>query len=321
MDREYVCVIGSLNYDMIMKQKRLPVKGETYTADSISYFGGGKGANQAVQCAKLGLDTIMVGKVGRDRYGDILLSRMKNYGVDCSCIGRSRLSTGVGMVHALEDGSVYASIITGANFDMGTEEIDRLEYLIKNSRLLILQLEIPVPVVEHIITLAERHGVYTIVNAAPAKEIRKKILKKADCLIVNETEASFYAGVTISNQEGVAEYAKLLGGMAKNTVIVTLGSSGSVLLEQDKITVIDPVAVHAVETTGAGDSYIGSFAYGKFHGMADEAACRFAAKVSAVTVTKIGAQEAMPVLAEVAGAVEGPVWFGGGGEILACFEK
>lgn len=107
-EREYICVIGSLNYDIIMKQKRMPLQGETYTADSITYSGGGKGANQAVQCAKLGIDTIMVGKVGRDTFGDSLVEKLKDYGVDCSCIGRSSSPTGVGVVHALEDGTVYA---------------------------------------------------------------------------------------------------------------------------------------------------------------------------------------------------------------------
>ena len=106
-EREYICVIGSLNYDIIMKQKRMPLQGETYTADSITYSGGGKGANQAVQCAKLGIDTIMVGKGGRDTFGDSLGEKLKDYGVDCSCIGRSSSPTGVGVVHALEDGTLY----------------------------------------------------------------------------------------------------------------------------------------------------------------------------------------------------------------------
>ena len=150
-EREYICVIGSLNYDIIMKQKRMPFQGETYTADSITYSGGGKGANQAVQCAKLGIDTIMVGKVGRDTFGDSLVEKLKDYGVDCSCIGRSSSPTGVGVVHALEDGTVYASIITGANFDITSREIDGLDELIRNSRIVILQLEIPTEVVEHII--------------------------------------------------------------------------------------------------------------------------------------------------------------------------
>ena len=157
--RDYICVIGSINYDIIMKQKRMPLLGETYTADSITYSGGGKGANQAVQCAKLGIDTIMVGKVGRDAFGDTLVDKLKDYGVDCSCIGRSGSPTGVGVVHALEDGTVYASIITGANFDITSREIDGLDELVRSSRIIILQLEIPTGVVEHIIRQAKQYHV------------------------------------------------------------------------------------------------------------------------------------------------------------------
>lgn len=298
--RDYICVIGSLNYDIIMKQKRMPLLGETYTADSINYSGGGKGANQAVQCAKLGLDTIMVGKVGKDSFGDTLMENLEGYGVDCSCVGRSGSPTGVGVVHALEDGSVYASIITGANFDIAKEEIDGLDELIRNSRLIILQLEIPTDVVEHIIRKARRYQVYTILNAAPAKEIDREALEMVDCLIVNETEASFYAGVDITDAGKVKEHEGKLRSLTSGTVIVTLGAKGSVLLGSQGVVPVAPVKVECVaESTGAGDSYIGAFAYGKFSGMDDAQACGFAARVSAVTVTKIGAQEAMPGLKEV----------------------
>lgn len=252
-EREYICVIGSLNYDIIMKQKRMPLQGETYTADSITYSGGGKGANQAVQCAKLGIDTIMVGKVGRDTFGDSLVEKLKDYGVDCSCIGRSSSPTGVGVVHALEDGTVYASIITGANFDITSREIDGLDELIRNSRIVILQLEIPTEVVEHIIRKAKQYHVYTILNAAPAKEMDLEVLKMADCLIVNETEASFYAGVEVTDGDMVRAHADRLRRLTEGTVIVTLGSKGSMLLGKEGAVPIDPVKVeHVTESTGAG---------------------------------------------------------------------
>ena len=298
--RDYICVIGSLNYDIIMKQKRMPFLGETYTADSITYSGGGKGANQAVQCAKLGIDTIMVGKVGRDSFGDTLVEKLRDYGVDCSCIGRSSSPTGVGVVHALEDGTVYASIITGANFDITAREIDGLDELVRNSRIIILQLEIPTNVVEHIIRKAKQYHVYTILNAAPAKELDREVLKLVDCLIVNETEASFYAGVDITDGEMVRAHADRLSQLTEGTVIVTMGSKGSMLLGKEETVSIEPVKVeHVTESTGAGDSYIGAFAYGKYKGMTDRRACCFAARAASVTVTKIGAQEAMPCLNEI----------------------
>ena len=299
MSGNYVCVIGSINYDIIMKQKRMPILGETYQADSISYSGGGKGANQCVQCAKLGLPAVMFGKVGDDPFGDTLLKNMKEYGVDCTRIGHSKESTGVGVIHALEDGSVYATIIAGANGDISEEEIDQMDQIIRESRILILQLEIPVKVVEYCIRKASEYGVFIILNAAPAKPVSADALRLVDCLIVNETEAGYYAHTDLENPQMVREHADQLRELCKGTVIVTLGSKGSVLLNENGITEIAPVKVDAVETTGAGDSYVGAFAYGKYHGMSDEDACYFAAKVSAITVTKVGAQEGMPYLSQV----------------------
>lgn len=298
--KDYICVIGSLNYDIIMKQKRMPLLGETYTADSINYSGGGKGANQAVQCAKLGVDTVMVGKVGNDFFGNMLIENLKNYGVNCSYISKSDISTGVGIVHALEDGTVYASIIKGANFDITIKEIENLDKLIKNSCLIILQLEIPTNIVEHIILKAKQYNVYTILNAAPAKEINRQILKIVDCLIVNETEASFYTNVNLTDVNEVSKHQQRLHELTQGNVIVTLGAKGSVLLKNNTLAVIEPVKVNNVaESTGAGDSYIGAFAYGKIKGMNDIEACNFATKVAAITVTKIGAQQAMPELKEI----------------------
>ena len=259
----YISVVGSLNYDILMKQERLPMQGETYTADSVSYEGGGKGANQAVQCAKLGVPTYMIGKVGSDNFGDILLEKLDGYGVHTDYVGRSSLNTGLGIVHVLNDGAVYASIITGANFDMTQEDIRQMEDIIFNSRIIILQMEIPVGIVEMIIKKAREHGVYVILNAAPAKEISKEALQRVDCLVVNETEASFYAGEEIKDAETARQHAHKLTELTNGTVIITLGKNGSILCDGNSCTFIPSVKVDAIETTGAGDSYIGAFAYGK----------------------------------------------------------
>lgn len=154
--------------------------------------------------------------------------------------------------------------------------------------------------VEHIIRKAKQYHVYTILNAAPAKEIDRDVLKLVDCLIVNETEASFYAGVDMTDGGMVRAHADRLRQLTDGTVIVTLGSKGSMLLEKEGVVPIEPVKVeHVTDSTGAGDSYIGAFAYGKYKGMTDRQACCFAARAASVTVTKIGAQEAMPCLREI----------------------
>jgi len=310
MSGEYITVIGSLNYDILIRQKRLPQKGETYTADSISYEGGGKGANQAVQCAKLGVPVYMIGKVGRDTFGDVLNKNLDDYGVNTEHLGRSTCETGVGIVHGLDSGEVYASIITGANFDLSIADIQSQEQLIINSRMIIMQMEIPMPVIEYVIALAKQNGVYVLLNAAPAKPISEAALSVVDCLVVNESEASFYAGHEINNVDSANRYMPELLARVKGTVIITLGDQGSLLCEhepnetdsarQGKYTVIPAAKAECVmETTGAGDSYIGAFACCKLRGLSNEDACKYAARVSAMTVAKVGAQGAMPYLSEV----------------------
>lgn len=300
MNNGYITVVGSLNYDILFKQERLAQKGETYTADSVSFCGGGKGANQAVQCAKLGVKTYMVGKVGKDHFGEFLRGSLQTYGVDTAYVSESALNTGVAEVNVLADGSVFATISTGANFDIAVEDIDALEDLICGSKVLILQMEIPVPVVEHIINKASAHGVYIVLNAAPAKPITDQALKLVDCLVVNETEASFYAQTTICDVASAREhYGKLLCKV-KQTLIITLGKHGSLLCSAEGCTLFEAdSSVKVIETTGAGDSYIGGFAYQKYLGHTDEDACCFASAVANITVTKIGAQPAMPYLEEI----------------------
>ena len=298
--KDYIAVVGSLNYDIIVKQNRLPEKGETYTADQVTYTGGGKGANQAVQCAKLGVKTYLIGKVGEDNFGEILLDKLNTFGVDTTYVARSSENTGVGLVNTLYDGSVHATIVPGANFDMKISEIDILSDVLAQSNMIILQMEIPMEVIEHVIRKASEYGVFIVLNAAPAKAIELEVLKLVDCLVVNETEASFYCGARIDDLKSAQNNAKALHDLAKETVIVTLGEKGSLLCNSSGYTHIPAVRAEKVEeTTGAGDSFIGAFSYGKYNGMSDLESCKFASKVASYTVMKVGAQEAMPYKHEV----------------------
>lgn len=305
MENEYVVVVGSLNYDIVLKQQRLPERGETYTADYMETAGGGKGANQAVQCAKLGLNTYMAGKVGADSFGNFLIDSLNKYGVDTAHVRTSDLSTGLGIVHALPDGAVYASITTGANYDIKKEFIDDIEDLIKHCKILILQLEIPVSIVEYVIGLAKASDVYVILNAAPAREIKRESLMSVDCLVVNEAEASFYANESVTDEQTARANAYKLAAMTKGCVIITLGKNGSLLCERKNDGEIFCTSIPAgkaekvVDTTGAGDAYVGAFAYGKYMGYDDLRASIFASAASGKTVEGAGAQPSMPYLKDI----------------------
>lgn len=300
MKEKIITVIGSLNYDIIIKQQRLPMKGETYTADSIAFASGGKGANQAVQAAKLGAPTYLVGQVGSDNFGNFLVDELTRYQVKLDHLERSASTTGMGIVHALADGSVYATITMGANGDVTPEQIDRAEPLIAKSEILILQMEIPIPTIEYVIEVGKRHGCQIILNAAPAVAISDKALKQIDFLIVNEPEASFYCDADIHDFDSAeANYQKLYTHF-EGVLVITLGSQGSFLYDRKAIYHIPTKDVPVIETTGAGDSYIGAFACALLQGKTVYEAALFGTSAAEITVTRIGAQSSMPDRSELA---------------------
>lgn len=303
MKEKIITVVGSLNYDIIFKQKRLPKIGETLIADSVHFEGGGKGANQAVQCSKLGACTYLVGAVGNDAFGDYLIKRIKSFNVNTDYIKVVEgVSTGIGVVNSFEDGTLIATISQGANHSINKDMIEEADELLKKSNIVILQMEIPIEIVEYVINKASDYGCYIILNAAPARNISIECLSKVNCLIVNENEASFYLKKNISDVESAKKYGKNLFEKIKDTLIITLGEKGSVLFNKfnkENGIYIEAVNVNAVDTTGAGDSYVGAFAFKILEGCDVENSARFATKAAAFTVKKIGAQGAMPYLDEI----------------------
>lgn len=299
MVRNSVVVIGSLNYDIIFKQDRLPKLGETLSVNSVSYGGGGKGANQAVQCGKLGLSTYMIGKVGNDTFGQELLASMNKYNVNTDHIGIANTNTGLGVVNSLPDGSLLSTISKGSNYELTKDDIDHAESIISNCSIVILQLEIDRNIVEYAIKLAKRHGCYVILNAAPSYELNDDIMKLVDCLVVNESEASFYANQEVSTIKDAEQVCESLYSKIGELLVITLGEKGSLLYDGKEKHHISPEKVEVLETTGAGDSYIGALAYGLINNKPYHEIGSFAAKVSAKTIMGIGAQESMPTLSDM----------------------
>jgi ribokinase len=308
-----ILVIGSLNYDIILEQERLPEKGETYTVDRVTTGGGGKGANQAVQAAKMGIKTTMFGALGQDPFGDYLHRQLAAYGVDTTQIRRVSESTGLGINNVLPDGSLYANIVRGANHTLTTSDITNLEPEIARSAIVILQLEIPVDVTETAIMLAHKHGCYIILNAAPALPISANALAMVDCLIVNEKEASYYVEAPISQVEDALAYCPALHERIRDLVVITLGVNGSVLYDGKNKVLIPIREVQAVDTTGAGDSYVGAFAARIVTGTSYVEAAVYATLASSITVTRPGSQTSMPTALDIqALALEGipkPVYY------------
>ena len=294
-----ITVIGSLNYDVILKIPRLPFKGETLTANGAAFSAGGKGANQAVQAAKLKTPTYMVGCVGTDASADFLVNTAIEYGVNVDYIRKVPGSSGMGVINAVEDGSVYACIVRGANFEVTKEDVDNAMPILKESGVCILPNEIPVEIIAYAIDKAKEAGCIVVLNAAPAIELPEECLSKVDILVVNEVEAEFYCHEKIDSVEKAKTEIKKMAEKYNNNVIFTLGKDGAVAYENGTIEFIPAMKVDAIETTGAGDSYIGAVSHSIIEGKSLIEACKFATKCSAITVCRMGAQPSMPTLEDV----------------------
>ncbi len=297
--RDKVAVIGSLNYDIILKSSRRPEQGETMTVDQATSAAGGKGANQAVQAAKLGIPACLVGCVGEDPQGAFLLRTAQKYGLDTSFVRTVPGPSGMGIINALDDGSVFASIVRGANYAITTDDIDRAESALKEAAIVVLQLEIPLEVNEYAIRKAKACGCRVLLNAAPASEVPEEYLRNCDIIVVNEVEASFYLKEEIRTIEQAKAGAAKMARQYDTDIIITLGKAGSVVCDNGYVSYIPSKNVHAIESTGAGDSFIGAAAFALLHGMSLTRACKFATCCSAITVCRVGAQNSMPTLDEV----------------------
>ena len=294
-----VIVIGSMNYDVCLKQERLPEEGETYFADSVEYCSGGKGGNQAVQAAKLGVPTYMVGCIGDDTSGAFLRENLEKYGVRLDYLKTLHGNSGMSVAQSLYDGGVRASVVAGTNSLVTKEDVDALDGFIEPGDIVVFQLEIPIPVTEYGIEFCRQRGAFVILNAAPAAPVSEKALQQVNLLIVNELEAGFYSDTVIDSREKAEEEIRRMTDRLGNICIFTLGKAGSVVCEKDRVKFVPSRKVQAVESTGAGDSFIGGLCYALLSGMDVFEAAEFATCCSARTVCKTGGQPAMPVLEDV----------------------
>jgi ribokinase len=293
-----ILVIGSLNIDLVSQVKHLPLAGETISSHKFHVYTGGKGANQAVGAAKLGANVTMIGKVGNDDYGTLLLKKLQQSGVRTDYVQKGE-TTGKAFITVDHKGENHIVLVAGANNEIGIKDIDMYAGELEKNDFIILQHEIPMYVVEYVIKLAKELNVKVILNPAPAQMLSTEILKDVHTLIPNETELSILTGKPTTNWEDIVEAARYLRSLGVKEVIVTMGSQGSYLLNSDHEAYIQAEKVRVIDTTAAGDSYVSAFAVGRTYGMSSLESAKFASKVSSITVTKDGAQSSLPSLHEV----------------------
>ena len=292
-----IVVIGSINMDLVTICDRAPNGGETLLGSEFFQIPGGKGANQAVTIGKLGSRVVILGKVGDDLFGKELLSSMDKNGVDIQFIEKAPVSTGIAKIVVEKNGQNRILVVPRANSYVDIEYIDNHLDVIKDCDVVIGQLEIPISTVEYAFKKAKEYGKITILNPAPAIKLSEELIKNSDYIIPNESELEVITGMKIESFDGIIEAAKKVIKMGVKGLIVTLGEKGSLYLGGDKFTKHSAYKVKAIDTTAAGDSFIGGFVTRLDLGV--DKAIEFATKVSAISVTKRGAQTSIPTMEEV----------------------
>ncbi|MGB3786806.1 MAG: ribokinase [Phormidesmis sp.] len=310
-----VLVLGSLNMDLVVRVARLPQPGETLTGSGFETVPGGKGANQAVAAARLGASVAMVGRVGDDGFGERLRSQLQTENIDTQLVGVSTQEpSGTALITAAPNNNQIV-VVPGANGEVGDTELEKLvshfEGASRRAKMLLLQFEIPLPIVQRAAALAHEAGILVIVDPAPAQgKLEREFCEHISVLTPNQTEAGLLTGIEVVDGESAIAAAKSLHQQGIDTVIVKLGEQGCVCVNRAGIFEFPAFAVEAVDTVAAGDAFNGGLAAALCQVEAADLSMvlsnyglrqkiiRYASAVAAIAVTHSGAQGAMPTAAE-----------------------
>ncbi len=278
-----ITIVGSINMDLVCQSGLFPEQGETVLGERFETIPGGKGANQAVAAARLGSQVAMIGAVGNDSFGDSLIDNLKSEEIDTNGISKVADSTGIAniIVHNQDNRII---VVPGANFKVNTAMIDKYRETIERSKLVIMQLEIPVETVEYTLDLCSELEVPVIVNPAPAQNFRVEWMDKIKFLTPNETECKLLLGLSV--EQAVRKYP--------NKLIVTLGDKGAMYSDGKEIIHVEGYRTTPVDTTGAGDTFNGAFAHAYVGGKSLKEAMHFANIAASLSVEGFGAQGGMP---------------------------
>ena len=295
-----VVVIGSLNMDLVTRAPRLPKGGETLIGHSFATVSGGKGANQAVAAARLGAQVAMVGCVGNDDYGVQLRDALLAEQIDCQAVSTVEDSSGVALIVVDDDSQNAIVIVAGANGAMTPAVIDRFDAVLQAADVVICQLEIPDATVGHALKRARALGKTVILNPAPAsRPLPADWFVAIDYLIPNESEAAALSGLPVDSLQSAESAASQLIAMGAGKVIITLGAQGSLFANGKGFEHFPAPKVQAVDTTAAGDTFVGGFAAALASGKSEAEAIRYGQVAAALSVTRAGAQPSIPTMSDV----------------------
>lgn len=295
-----VVVIGSLNMDLVTRAPRLPQGGETLIGESFATVSGGKGANQAVAAARLGAQVSMVGCVGSDAYGEELRGALLAEQIDCQAVSTVDDSSGVALIVVDDNSQNAIVIVAGANGALTPAVIDRFDAVLQAADVIICQLEVPDATVGHALKRGRELGKTVILNPAPAsRPLPADWYASIDYLIPNESEASALSGLPVDSLASAETAATRLISLGARKVIITLGAQGSLFADGESFEHFPAPKVKAVDTTAAGDTFVGGFAAALAAGKSEAEAIRFGQVAAALSVTRAGAQPSIPTLSDV----------------------
>ncbi len=290
--RPRIAVVGSANIDLTTFTNQFPQPGETIFGERFDLGFGGKGANQAVAARLCGAEVFMVARVGSDLFGPATIENFRKQGIDPTHVKQVEgLSSGVAPIFVEANGQNRILVVKGANDALKPADVDAAAETLRSADCIVLQFEIPVQTVYYTIEFARRHGISCILNPAPAQPVDLYALKDLDYFVPNESEAETITGCPVKTIEDAKKCAERLVAAGIRRVIITLGANGSLLASRDGSEHVPPFKVNAIDSTGAGDAFIGSFAVFLGEGVPEKEAVRRANLYAGLSTTGVGTQK------------------------------
>ncbi|OCG09046.1 ribokinase [Gilliamella sp. wkB178] len=300
MNHNKLIVLGSVNVDHILNVPEFPKPGQTLTGSNYQISYGGKGANQAVAAGRLGANIQFIAAVGEDELGKKFHQQLQHDQIDtCSVAIVSGVNTGVALILVNHQGENQIAICAGANATVTPDYLQQFEKDVQQADAILMQLETPLATVEEAARLAKRHNTQVILNPAPAQQLSDDLLKHVDIITPNETEAEFLTGIKILTDDDAESAALILHNKGIKTVIITLGSKGAWVSYDGKGKLVTGFIVKAIDTIGAGDTFNGMLVTALLEGKSLDLAVKYAHAAGALSVTKSGAQTAIPTRKQV----------------------
>lgn len=295
-----ILVVGSSNTDMVIKTERLPVAGETILGGVFFMNPGGKGANQAVAAARLGGNVTFICKTGNDIFGKQSVQLFQQEGINTDYIlSDPDHPSGVALITVDQHAENCIVVASGANATLSVSDLGNLEQLIDQAKIVLIQLEIPLATVIHVAQMAAAKGVKVVLNPAPACSLPDALLNHISVITPNRTEAEILSGIAVNDMESAKQAAQIIKGKGVETVIITLGREGALLLHNNEFTHTQAPVVKAIDTTAAGDVFNGAFTVALSENKSMRDAVTFACNASAISVTRLGAQSSAPSRNEI----------------------